>query len=197
VTRFYTLPSELQPLDIAVHRPLKLCFEQAICVRRSGRIVNQYVFAKIFASAYLRVVTPQNAINWFQFSLILHYNFKFSLMLIMLQLLPLITIYRFYSRSSRYHPEIPQPCAYKFSLWKTETPLSNESLTQCDQLKRGLFAVTLHMIFTLVWLLSNVLNCTKKEMTTCWNPDQYFSKKLQREKFIKGGNGKCADLPKT
>jgi hypothetical protein len=36
-------------------------------------------------------------------------------------------------------PEIPQSYADKVSLSKTETPLSNDSLTQCEQLKPGSF----------------------------------------------------------
>jgi hypothetical protein len=62
---------KMQPLDISLYGTLKKCFEQAICFFQTNHadcIVNQYDVPKLFASAYLRVATPQNAISGFQSS---------------------------------------------------------------------------------------------------------------------------------
>jgi hypothetical protein len=66
----------MHSLDISVYGALKQCFEQEICAFQTNhncRIVKQYV-SKLFASTYLRVVTPLNEISGFQSSRIWPYN---------------------------------------------------------------------------------------------------------------------------
>ncbi|CAH0726273.1 unnamed protein product, partial [Brenthis ino] len=61
--------NKLQPLDVAVYGALKIYFEQEINrfqKTHPGRIVNQYDVARLFAPAYLKCATPNNAIKGFQ-----------------------------------------------------------------------------------------------------------------------------------
>lgn len=58
-----------QPLDRRVYGPLKTYFEQAVSVfQRShvGRIISQFDVAKLFGEAYLKAVSPQNAVRGFE-----------------------------------------------------------------------------------------------------------------------------------
>jgi hypothetical protein len=56
----------MQPLDYCVYGPLKIYFEQALAVfqkAHAGRIINQNDVAKLFADAYVKAATTNNAIN--------------------------------------------------------------------------------------------------------------------------------------
>jgi hypothetical protein len=102
--------------------------------------VNQHDVAKLFAYAYLRVATPQNAISGLQSWGMRPYN-------------PIIfsdtdyapasvtdSPYPDCARASPTHPpesELPQLCAEEVSLSKTSTLLTTDSMTQSDQLKSG------------------------------------------------------------
>lgn len=59
----------IQPLDYCVYGPLKIYFEQAVAVfqkAHAGRIINQNDIAKLFADAYVKAATTNNAINGFK-----------------------------------------------------------------------------------------------------------------------------------
>jgi hypothetical protein len=133
----------MQPLDISVYGNLKQCFEQAICIfqrNHASRIENQYDVPKLFASAYLRVAIPQNAISGFQSSGIWPYNPN---VFADADYAPHSVTDRPYpnftpaSLADLPDPKILQSYADKVSLSKTETPLSNDSLAQCKQLEPG------------------------------------------------------------
>jgi hypothetical protein len=60
-----------QPSDILVYGTLKQSFEQAMSffqTNHSDRRVDQYDVPKLFASAYLRLATPQNETSGFHSS---------------------------------------------------------------------------------------------------------------------------------
>jgi hypothetical protein len=101
--------------------------------------VNQYDVPKLLKSAYLRVATPLNTISGFKSSGIWPYNPMFSLMLIMLQSLIAHTLILLQLLLLIFQILKSLPYADEFSLSKTETPLSNDSLIQCEQLKPGPF----------------------------------------------------------
>jgi hypothetical protein len=121
--------------------------------------VNQYDVPKLFASAYLRVAIPQNAISGFQSSGIWPYDpnaFSDA------DYAPSSVTDHPYPDFNRVSPaDLPDPEIFQsyadiVSLSKTETPFSNDSVTQCEHLNRGYSPVIVNMIFALVRLLSNV-----------------------------------------
>ncbi|KAJ8870150.1 hypothetical protein PR048_029162 [Dryococelus australis] len=68
---------KMQPLDIAVYGPLKLCFEQAICTfqkNHPGRIVNQYDVAILKYADENSFASAKNAVSGFRSSGIWPYN---------------------------------------------------------------------------------------------------------------------------
>lgn len=68
---------KMQPLDICVYGPLKVYFEQAIATfqkAHAGRIINQNDIAQLFAGAYMKAASTQNAVNGFKSSGLLPTN---------------------------------------------------------------------------------------------------------------------------
>lgn len=59
----------MQPLDFCVYGPLKTYFERSVATFQKthvGRIINQKDVASLFATAYLRAATTQNAVSGFE-----------------------------------------------------------------------------------------------------------------------------------
>lgn len=68
---------KLQPLDVAIYRPIKKFFEievNSFQKQHPGRIINQYDIRRLFTAAYFKGAVPANAISGFRASGIYPFN---------------------------------------------------------------------------------------------------------------------------